>query len=568
MVFQDKDFPANDDSLGKLSAASYFAADGEEIKWMRLPELLSTLDQSTQGDWDSACDAELFKDGVKPDDIAQGMIGNCWLVSAFACVAQACPELIEERFAAPRDAGGRACLSKDGRYVVQLWCCRRKRWENVVIDDHIPVVCDGATGEFKSCLGASPNGPEGWVVLLEKAFAKFMGSYSAIEGGYSLSAFQALAGNQQSGAFSYVRNPVAHTWLPHKAVMEPVAKTKAGLTVRDHRMVQTADARPLCDIEMFQRLRKWRAEKGHKFLFGAGTTAGSDKDETEGIFHGHAYSLLNAVPVPGFTMVHVANPHGCGEWRGPWCDGHALWDEHPEVAKACGYGGPKDDGMFWMQVESFTRHFDQIDVLRLDGGLDFRLSEADLASSADVTAPGGGEEDLPDFDDYAPSSGGGDDDDDLTEDDIMAVLTQVFESFDGDGSGALDVAELRAALRNLLNHTLPRPLVEELLTLVGGRPRDGAALQHLRAIVELAPFVEKFVEMDVDGNRQLGTDEVMQLLQELGVMDGAQGQGWLARRSARKDVKRIVAQFDDSRDGRLSLSEFCGMMQALQVAEE
>jgi hypothetical protein len=63
-------------------------------------------------------------------------VGNCWLLSAFACVARIGPLLIEERFVSPLDPDtGKPCISKDGRYVVQLWDVHSSKWENIVIDD-------------------------------------------------------------------------------------------------------------------------------------------------------------------------------------------------------------------------------------------------------------------------------------------------------------------------------------------------------------------------------------------------------------------------------------------------
>jgi calpain-15 len=56
-------------------------------------------------------------------------------------------------------------------------------------DDYFP--CDPATGQpaFTHC-----RGPELWVVILEKAWAKVHGSYQNIEGGSAPDVLSALTG--------------------------------------------------------------------------------------------------------------------------------------------------------------------------------------------------------------------------------------------------------------------------------------------------------------------------------------------------------------------------------------
>jgi hypothetical protein len=73
-----------------------------------------------------------------------------------------------------------------GRYVLQLYCGDLERFVTV-IDDSIPVERGTNTPIF-----AKPNGKELWVALLEKAFAKFVGNYNALDGGYPLWGLQAL----------------------------------------------------------------------------------------------------------------------------------------------------------------------------------------------------------------------------------------------------------------------------------------------------------------------------------------------------------------------------------------
>jgi len=75
-------------------------------------------------------------DGITPRDIKQGSLGNCWLLSGLACIAQSFPELIESRFVAPRDPEtGKPTISTSGRYRIQLWDMRKNTWADIVIDD-------------------------------------------------------------------------------------------------------------------------------------------------------------------------------------------------------------------------------------------------------------------------------------------------------------------------------------------------------------------------------------------------------------------------------------------------
>lgn len=78
----------------------------------------------------------LCADGPRPQDIKQGSLGTCWLLSGFASVAAAVPEMIEQCFVSPLDpATGKPTISPTGRYVVQLWDVPSGKYRNIVIDD-------------------------------------------------------------------------------------------------------------------------------------------------------------------------------------------------------------------------------------------------------------------------------------------------------------------------------------------------------------------------------------------------------------------------------------------------
>ena len=158
------------------------------IEWRRASEIASNKDGQTY----------IFHDGIEPNDVSQGKLGNCWLLAAIASLAEF-PGAIENCFISygtnPRH-----------RYKLRIYDARkdRRQWQTVIIDDYIPVQCiyensdDRTSGRNPAAIEpifATPKGNEMWVLLLEKAFAKFCGSYSELSGGHAMWAMQAITGD-------------------------------------------------------------------------------------------------------------------------------------------------------------------------------------------------------------------------------------------------------------------------------------------------------------------------------------------------------------------------------------
>lgn len=74
----------------------------------------------------------------------------------------------------------------EGLYVVKF--CKNGEWCPITIDDFFP--CKPFGGPIYS----SGHGPELWVLMLEKAYAKIHGSYDSLRGGHCHEAFSDLTG--------------------------------------------------------------------------------------------------------------------------------------------------------------------------------------------------------------------------------------------------------------------------------------------------------------------------------------------------------------------------------------
>jgi len=339
-MYTDKKFPPEAQSLGEVGGDNARTdSSGQhsmEATWIRAGDFA----QSDQGNT-----MQLFGSKIDVRDICQGALGDCWLLAAMACLAEhegAIPSLFTSREYDPR-----------GKYKIRLFDGVKNEWELLVLDDYIP--CDAnahAQGETRP-LFLQPNGNMLWAILLEKAFAKFCGSFAALEGGSTIWALRAMTGDHArtwerklgaSGEIGYSR-------LDLKNVEDPKDRRKSKLMVSNEE--KNSD-------EMFTILKKY-----HQY---GSVLCASGASGEGGLAKGHAYSILRVCKVKAQKgseeqrMVQIRNPWGTGEWKGAWRDSHENWTKFPEVAKAVGYKAA-NDGAFWMSWNDFIKNWEHIGVV-------------------------------------------------------------------------------------------------------------------------------------------------------------------------------------------------------------
>uniref|UniRef100_A0A6S8JXE5 Calpain catalytic domain-containing protein n=1 Tax=Dunaliella tertiolecta TaxID=3047 RepID=A0A6S8JXE5_DUNTE len=340
-TYKDKSFPANSRSIGRWQGKSAQQID-KEIKWKRIKDI--SAKGSHQG-------AKLFSGKVEPSDICQGQLGNCWLMSACACLANQ-EGAIEQVFLTKE-------LTGYGKYKLQLYDGIKKKWQTVVVDDWIP--CSATTG--RPMFAKTNDDNAAWVLLLEKAMAKFKGSYAALDGGSTLWALEALTGDY---VFKFKEEPskkhAGLVWLRYDLV-HPKKKDEEAM------LAPTKDE--LSSNELFETMIFYKRRKS---VLAASTGSGNDSQNTNGIVHGHAYAIVNVKQVDDFRMIQLMNPWGTFEWQGAWSDRSPLWRQHPKVARAVDHTA-EDDGTFWMEFKDFQKYFKCLDFcMRTTGWEDLRIN--------------------------------------------------------------------------------------------------------------------------------------------------------------------------------------------------
>mmetsp|Transcript_23770 Transcript_23770/g.76779 ORF Transcript_23770/g.76779 Transcript_23770/m.76779 type:complete len:449 (-) Transcript_23770:28-1374(-) len=287
---------------------------------------------------------------IRPSDLSQGRVGDCWLIAAISCLAEY-PEEVESLFVGHSTAAAAA----DGRYVVRLYDTTRRASRDIVLDECVPCTAIDARER-------PPKGFEGfrykpifgkpetdiWALLIEKAFAKMIGSYPRLDGGHMLNAFRALTGCEEQ-----------EMWRPYD--VGGSREWRNSLVVRGdlHARAHRGSAR-LQSPAFFGALESWSSSK---YLIAA-SIRGRRREgrRRDGLVETHAYGVLACMQVGHVALVQLRNPWGDHEWKGSWSKGSKEWSKHPAVAEALGMKNKRTDGTFYMSFSDFDAIFTCVEV--------------------------------------------------------------------------------------------------------------------------------------------------------------------------------------------------------------
>ena len=324
---------------------------------------------------------QLFEGIIEPSDLCQGAVGDCWLVAAFACAAEF-PDAVRNLFVTKE-------YNPRGMYKVRIYDPIQEKFVIISVDDRIPCVKGTKTPRFMQ-----PNGSELWAIILEKAYAKFCGSYAALDGGFVLWGWLSMTGNN---VFQMTRKP-DNTWYREDMVAIKDPKNKRACGFRKTEEVFTEDnlwtllkkydkqkallsaSIGKMDYDEKPKNKKHKKDKKHKDKKGHGLN-GEQMLEKEGLVAGHAYSVIQAREVTNtprigvgavklnvdvgtaekHRLVQLRNPWGTFEWKGNWSDKSKLWKKNPHIAKQLQFEDA-DDGSFWMPFDDFKEYYTRVNV--------------------------------------------------------------------------------------------------------------------------------------------------------------------------------------------------------------
>ena len=300
--FIDSDFPPHKSSINKDARDTQLPS----YQWVRLSDI---------------CDHPvLFKDGVDPDDVIQGELGNCWFCAAMAAISWMRPDMLENAFSKKLKF-----RFTRGAFSVRIYDFRagEDRW--VVVDDYVPV-----DREFQPYFARSRDHNECWPLLLEKVFAKLHGCY------------QLMAG--------------------HCKQCLKIGPVLQCLTKANVQKIMTAEEDPEA---LWKRIQE---TQGHRGILECSTR--KDKKTFElGLVCFHAYTIIGVEDVRGQRLLRIRNTWGHSEWKGPWSDGDEdKWTAAMKDAVSSYVDA--DDGAFYIAFADFLQHYDKLYLGNLPNDVD------------------------------------------------------------------------------------------------------------------------------------------------------------------------------------------------------
>lgn len=243
---------------------------------------------------------QLFAHGVSPDDVQQGQIADCYLMSSLASIAHTDPWAIED---AIQDHG-------NGTYTVRF-IDEAGQPNYVEVDSQL--YGETTLGGFSALYGRSTTQGELWPAIMEKAYAQWKGGYEAIgQGGSAPDVIRAITGKTST-----------------------VTQTQGTSTDALWSTIHSGDR---AGVPMVAS------------TYGDG----KKKYDDSGVYGSHVYSILGTEERDGQRYVVLRNPWARAEYANP---GYQTDVDKNRDGRLDG-----DDGTFRMRIEDFAKYYRDVVV--------------------------------------------------------------------------------------------------------------------------------------------------------------------------------------------------------------
>lgn len=272
--------------------------------------------------------------GTLPDRV---FLGTLMAICAYSKY-----DLIENVFASrPED------FVKYGIYTCRFYV--DGDWVEVITDTHIPCIRNKYTGDFYPSYGNSDNGNELWVALVEKAFAKAMGSYEEIPNIKVQKALLHLTGGS----------------VQQISLKDEVSRFDLqgdGFAWHEFKKRFSNDS-----LVLMLPMEKKTETDGTIDASNDGEADPTRIVTSDYFIPDMLYSVVSCKDIGGYELVLMHDPwkrNGFG-WTGDWSDHANDWDLYPDILNEIEndpkmpWRRHKPNGYFWIPFRNLVRHFNR-----------------------------------------------------------------------------------------------------------------------------------------------------------------------------------------------------------------
>lgn len=309
-LFEDPDFPSEDTSLFSDRSTPIARLQGD-VTWRRPQEISQS--------------PVLFPCNINLGHAKQGLLGDCW----FLC---ACTFLLKNKHllnkVLPPDQPQWGDSRYRGSFQFHFW--QQGHWTEVTIDDRLPCIHSAL------CFSRCHSPTAFWVALLEKAYAKLVGSYERLWAGQVSEALVDLTGG------------LAERWSLGGSEEEQQQRTE-----QDSDQVR----RRRLDLNLLYHVKDDCA-----LSCSTHSTPGGVSE----LGQYHALTVMEWLDVKTVTggevrLLRIRNPWGRCCWGGAWISSGAGWSTVDPVC-ASDLQSRVAEGEFWLDEAEFMSQFDDVTV--------------------------------------------------------------------------------------------------------------------------------------------------------------------------------------------------------------
>ena len=275
-------------------------------------------------------------------------------------------------------------------------------WVEVLTDTLLPCGRDDSTGYFVPCYSRGSTNNEFWIPLVEKAYAKAVGSYEAI---LNIKPHEALL-HLTGGSVQQMDLHEHHDSAASRRMMETI-KWKQLKSYFDHHTLVLAmgiSKEELAELDGTKEAEEAKQKDANKEEEEKDILAeipGSDKEskanddssvgtwddstrktsmideideehvDRDLLVSGRLYYIQCFKEIGPHKLVLVNDPYGESLWEGHWSENSSKWDDFPEVLyeimqdESVKWSRDAPNGCFWLPFPVFLKHVRSLFVCKL-----------------------------------------------------------------------------------------------------------------------------------------------------------------------------------------------------------